>query len=259
MSSIFSLKDKVAIITGAEGGLGSAAAMCYAYNGAHLALLGLGKEGLDTVKRDVEAETDRKVITIETDVTNEEAVAAAVQQVMDTFGKIDILLNNAGIALSGDVVNLSWADWEKTMNVNLGGVFLMSKAVVPHMQAQQYGKIVNIASINAIVADTTPELFRHAYNASKIGVIGLTRAMAASYGRDNITVNAVGPGLFETNMTKDTLFQHDGFMDAYNHQSPAQRPGREGELSGTLIYLSSDASSYVTGQTIFVDGGMSVV
>lgn len=257
--SMFQLKDRIAVITGAEGGLGSAAAMCFAKHGANLALLGLDEDGLRQVQQDVQSKTDRKALVVVTDVTDEENVKASVQKVMDAYGHIDILLNNAGIALPGDVVNLSWEDWEKTMNVNLGGVFLMSKHVIPHMQKRSYGKIVNTASINAIVADTTPELYRHAYNASKMGVIGLTRAMAASYMRDGITINAVGPGLFETNMTRDTLFEHEGFMQAYNSQSPAQRPGKEGELSGTLLYFSSDASSYVTGQTIFVDGGMSVV
>lgn len=257
--AIFELKDRVAVITGAEGGLGSAASMCYAAHGADLALLGLDKNGLEQVKADIQKEFDVEIMTAVADVTDEAAVKAAVEAVMAKFGRIDILLNNAGIAIGGDVVHLSLDDWNKTMAINLGGIFLMSKYVIPHMQQAKYGKVVNIASINALVADTEPTLFRHAYNASKNGVIGLTRAMAASYMRDGITVNSVGPGLFESNMTRDTLFQHDGFMKAYNAQSPAGRPGREGELSGTLIYLSSDASSYVTGQNIFVDGGMSVV
>ena len=124
---------------------------------------------------------------------------------------------------------------------------------------RNYGKIVNLASINAVIGDKNPALYRHVYNASKAAVMGLTIGMATSYMQHGITVNAVGPGLFETEMTADTLFKADDFMKMYNYQCPASRPGKRGELNGTILYLSSDASSYVTGQTFFVEGGIKFV
>ncbi len=178
---------------------------------------------------------------------------------MNHFGQIDILLNNAGVATGGSVENTSVEAWDKVMDINVNGIFLMSKYVVPHMRERKYGKIINIASINAVLADKDPSLFRHSYNTSKAAVRGLTMGMAASYMQDNITVNSIGPGLFESEMTENTLFKHEPFLRAYNTISPAGRPGKKGELNGTIIYLSSDASSYVTSQHILVDGGFAIV
>ena len=196
---------------------------------------------------------------MECDVTDEENVQAAVNKVLSEFGKIDILLNNAGVAVSGAVEDIPSEEWDKEMNVNVKGYYLMSKYIVPHMRRQKYGRIVNIASVNAVVADKVPVLARHAYNASKAAVRGLTMGMAASYAVDNITVNSVGPGLFESEMTENTLFANKDFMNMYNTLTPAGRPGQRGELNGTLIYFSSEACSYVTGQHIIVDGGFSIV
>ena len=149
--------------------------------------------------------------------------------------------------------------WDKAFNTNVRGQFFMAKYVVPGMKKQKYGKIVNIASVNAIIADKDEIFVRHSYNASKAAVRGLTIGMAASYAQYGITVNAVGPGLFESEMTKDTLFKSQAFLDGYDRLNPSGRPGRRGELNGTILYLSSDASSYVQGQLIIVDGGGSIV
>ncbi|HAH62632.1 MAG TPA: short-chain dehydrogenase, partial [Treponema sp.] len=124
---------------------------------------------------------------------------------------------------------------------------------------RKYGKIVNIASVNAVVADKNDVFVRHSYNASKAAVKGLTLGMAASYAQYGITVNAVGPGLFESEMTSETLFKSKEFLDMYDRLNPSSRPGQRGELNGTILYLSSDASSYVQGQLIVVDGGGSIV
>ena len=121
------------------------------------------------------------------------------------------------------------------------------------------GKIVNIASVNAVIADKNDTFIRHSYNASKAAVLGLTKGMACSYARYNITVNAIGPALFETEMTANTLFKSEAFLQGYNMMNPAGRPAHKGELNGTVLYLSSDASSYVQGQFIIVDGGGSLV
>ncbi len=256
--NLFDLTGKVAIVTGASSGLGASAAKAYAEYGADVALLARRKERIDELAAEITA-TGRRALAVPCDVGDIASVEAAVETVMKTFGKIDILLNNAGVATRGTVENLAPEEWDKAMDINVKGIYLMCKYVVPHMREQKYGKIVNIASVNAIIADKGADLARHVYNTSKAAVRGLTMGMAASYMEDNITVNSIGPGLFETEMTEGTLFKHDAFMQMYNHQCPASRPARKDELNGTILYLSSDASSYVTSQHIIVDGGISVV
>lgn len=255
---LFGLKGRVAVVTGASSGLGADAARAYAAYGADVALLARRKERLEELAVELRRQGVR-ALPVACDVSDEAEVKAAVQEVMDNFGRIDILLNDAGVAVAGGVETLTVDDWDKSMNINVKGMFLMCKYVVPHMRERKYGKIVNIASVNATLADKAPELWRHSYNASKAAVMGLTIGLAASYAADNITANSIGPGLFESEMTENTLFKHEAFMNMYDALTPASRPGGKGELNGTIIYLSSDASSYTTGQHIIVDGGFSIV
>lgn len=258
MKNMFDIKGKYAVVTGASSGLGKNAAIAYASMGANVALLARNIEKLKDTEKEVK-KYDVKVILVECDVTKEESVKNAVETIMNNFGRIDILLNNAGVAVAGGVDSLSEEDWDKSFNTNVKGMYFMSKYVIPVMKKQNYGKVVNVASVNAIVGDKEDIFIRHSYNASKAAVLGLTKGMACSYAKYNITVNAVGPGLFETGMTKDTLFKSDKFLNAYNKMNPSCRPGREGEVSGPILFLSSDASSYVQGQFIVVDGGGSSV
>ena len=257
--NLFDLTGKIAVVTGASSGLGADAAKAYAEYGADVALFARRKDVLESVASDIEKTTGRKTLAVECDVSKEDDVKKAIEEVISHFGKIDILLNDAGVAVPGTVEQLTVESWDKSMDINVKGMFLMAKYVIPYMRKQKYGKIVNIASVNAIVADKPMELARHVYNTSKAAVRGLTMGMAASYGVDNITVNSIGPGLFETEMTKDTLFKAQAFMKMYKDLDPQSRAGCKGELNGTVIYLSSDASSYVTGQHIIVDGGFSIV
>ena len=201
----------------------------------------------------------KKYIIHYSNISDEGSVREAVNRAASEFGGIDILLNDAGTAVPGTMETLSAEDWDRAMNINVRGMFLMCKYIVPGMRARKYGKIVNIASVNAVIADKEPALARHVYNTSKAAVRGLTIALAASYMLDNITVNSIGPGLFESEMTENTLFANAAFLKTYNAIAPAGRPGERGELNGTIIYLSSEASSYVTGQHILVDGGVSIV
>jgi gluconate 5-dehydrogenase len=254
----FDLTGRVAVVTGASSGLGADAAMAYAEAGADVALLARRKDRLDEMVKKIEA-TGRKALAVQCDVSDEASVKAACEEVLNHFGKVDILLNNAGIAQRGSVENLTTEQWDQSMDINVKGIFLMCKYLIPQMKEHKYGRIVNVASINAVLADKGDALVRHVYNTSKAAVLGLTKGMAATYAQDNITVNALGPGLFMSEMTADTLFQHEGFMNMYNALTPASRPGAQGELNGPIIFFSSDATSYVTGQFIVVGGGFDIV
>lgn len=256
--NLFDLTGKVAVVTGASSGLGADAARAYAAQGADVALLARRKEKLDSIVKEIEA-TGRRAFAVQCDVSREEDVKHAVEEVLNHYGKIDILLNNAGIAIGGSVENLTVEQWDTGMDINVKGIFLMCKYIVPHMKEQKYGRIVNVASVNAIVADKPAPLVRHVYNASKSAVLGLTKGLAASHAQYGITVNAVGPGLFESEMTADTLFTNEAFMNMYNSLCPASRPGLRGELNGPILFLSSDGCSYTTGQFIVVDGGFTLV
>ena len=258
MATLFNLTGKIAVISGASSGLGADAARGFADAGADIVIMARRKEKLDALAKEIE-DKGRNVLAVACDVTNEESVKFAIDKAIETYGKIDILVNMAGVAVSGGVHDLTLEDWNKSIETNLTGVYLVSKYVVPHMIAANYGKIVNISSVNAIIADKLDVFIRHGYNASKAGVIGLTRGMAASYGKNNITVNAVGPGLFESEMTSDTLLSSESFVKGYNAANPMSRFAERGELNGTLLYFGSDASSYVNGQYITVDGGATIV
>lgn len=255
---MFDLKGKIAVITGASSGLGSDAARDFARQGVNVALLARREEKLEAVAAECR-EIGVDAIAIKCDVCDEDMVKAAIDKVMEHFGHIDILLNNAGVAVRGGVDTLTQEEWNRSMDTNVRSIFLVSKYVVPHMIEQKYGKIVNVASVNAIIADKADLFIRHGYNTSKAAVLGLTKGMAASYGKYNITVNAVGPGLFESEMTENTLFKSEAFLNGYNAQCPLCRPGKHGEVSGPVLFFASDLSSYVTGQFVVIDGGTSIV
>jgi gluconate 5-dehydrogenase len=253
MKNMFDLTGRVAIVTGAAGGLGSSAVRAYLEYGAQVAALDVDEAGLAALADELQND-GHTILTCVCDVSDEGSVNGAVARVIETYGKVDILFNNAGIA-TGVEPDSPMEIWDKTMEINLRGQWLMIRAVLPGMVERKYGRIVNSSSINATV--TFKYLPLHPYCASKAGVLGLTRSVAAYYGVHGITCNAVCPGLFITNMTRDTWSPE--MKEGYNQTVPLGRAGGEDELNGTLIYLSSDASAYVTGAEIMVDGGGSVV
>lgn len=254
MNQLFNLEGKVAVVIGASGGLGSDAAYAYATSGASVALLARSKNKLEKLAADLK-ESGTKALAIACDIKEEESIKYAVDQIIKEFGHIDILLNCFGTSVSGSVTDIDIQDWEHVNEINLRGVYLACKHILPYMKDQNYGKIINIASIHALIGVIPDEQAVHVYSATKAGIVGLTRSIAATYAKYGITVNAIAPGLFRTNMTENSFFAIPQMLDMYNSMCPAGRPSNKGDLNGTVIYLSSDASAYVTGQLIAVDGG----
>lgn len=255
MKSLFDLTGKVAIITGAAGGLGRGAALAYAEHGASVGVLDVNASPLDCLVREI-ATKGVQAVAAPCDLTKESDVKVAVDTFMDKFGKIDILLNNAGVAVMGSVEDITLEDWNRGVAVNLTSMFLTCKYIIPHMKAAKYGKIINIASIDSIISNKGDEMARHSYNATKGGVNGLTIGMAGCYSKYGLTVNSICPALFRTEMTEKLLFQYKPFMDRYLSQNAIGRPGEQEEFNGLVLFLSSDASSYITAQNIIIDGGL---
>ncbi len=256
MSKLFDLSGKRAVVTGASSGLGVQMAGALAEYGADVALLARRKEKLEQVKQEIEQKYSRKVIAVECDVANLDQVKEAVEVVKTELGGVDILVNNAGVGGIGEASQMSLPEWQKVVDVNLTGVFLCAQQFGQLMIEQKYGKIINIASIFGKTANLAFPVA--AYHATKGAVVNLTRALAAEWAKNNITVNAIGPGFFESEMTmgiKDNQ-EANAFIVGGN---PMHRWGKEGELNGALILLASDASSFITGQTIYVDGGWTAV
>lgn len=257
--NLFDFKNRVVVIAGASSGLGADAARAFAEHGADVVIMARRKEKLDTLAEEINAKGLGKAFAVQCDVSDEESVKNAVNIIKKCYGKIDILFNNAGIAMLGTVETLSDEDWDRAINVNLKGIIYMSKYVIPIMKEKNYGRIINTASVNSFLADKPMALWRHSYNMTKAGVIGLTRAMAASYTQFGITTNAVCPGLFESEMTADTLFKAEEFMKMYNGLCSASRPGSRGELNAPILFFASEGAGYVSGQYLLVDGGFSIV
>ncbi|TZE80264.1 SDR family NAD(P)-dependent oxidoreductase [Calorimonas adulescens] len=255
MSGLFDLTGKTAVVTGASSGLGVQFAKALASQGADVAVVARRYDRLTALCDEIRA-TGRRALAIKCDVTREEDVKVAVSRVMDEFGRIDILVNNAGVAAGDGVESLSEEDWDKVLDTNLKSIYLFTKHVVPHMKEKHYGRIINTASMWGVVGNAAMPVT--AYHASKGGVVNLTRALAGELAQFNITVNAIGPGFFESEMTQDIICSEE-FKNYLNSRCPMKRLGQPGELDGIVVYLASDASSYTTGQTICVDGGWTAV
>lgn len=250
MNSLFDLSGKVAVVTGAARGLGEAIATGLSRAGADIVASDV-LEISDTIKK-IEAE-NRRAIGIKADVSNEADVKALMDFAASSLGKIDILVNNAGIFRMSPAEDTRPEDWDRVMDINLKGQFLCAKEASRQMIKQKSGKIINIASIAGILAFVESA----AYNSSKAGSIQLTKTLAAEWARYNIRVNAICPGIFETEMTKD--FMRDAaFVESVKRDVPLGRAGHADELVGAAIYLASKASDYMTGHAMVVDGGWTV-
>jgi gluconate 5-dehydrogenase len=252
MQSVFELSGKVALVTGAYRGLGFAIAQGLARAGASVVLNGRRIEAVEPAARALTAQS-LKASTAIFDVTDRDAVRAAVNAIESEHGRIDVLVNNAGIQRRGALADFSQQDWDDIIATNLTAPFVVSQAVLPGMIARKSGKIVHIASLMSELA--RPSVVP--YTAAKGGVRQLTRGMAVELAPHNIQVNAIAPGYFATEMNR-ALIDNAEFNAWVCKRTPAGRWGQPDELAGIAVFLASSASNYMTGQLLIVDGGMSV-
>lgn len=255
---LFDLTGKVALVTGASSGLGVQFAKALARQGADVAICARRVEKLETVKAEVEA-LGVKCFAIKCDVSNVEDIKTMVAAVEEYYGKIDILVNNAGVGDAAPAELMSDEAWRKVIGVNLDSVFYVAREVGKVMLKNGYGKIINIGSLHSEVTMSNNCWPVAAYCASKGGVKMLTKALAVEWAKKGITVNAIGPAYFGSEMTQGVINESGAFNAVAGAYCPMGREGKEGELDGALIYFASDASSYTTGQILLVDGGWTAI
>jgi NAD(P)-dependent dehydrogenase (short-subunit alcohol dehydrogenase family) len=249
---IFDLTDKVAMVTGSTKGLGENSAMALAKAGANVAVCGRNTTDMKRVSqaiRDLGRDSSGFVL----DVTSKESVHQGVDKILDRFGKIDILVNNAGLNHREPVVDYPEEAWDLVINTNLKGYFLVGQAVAPHMLERGYGKVINMSSILGKIA--LPNQL--AYASAKGGVVQMTKIMALEWAKKGIRVNAIAPTYFETEMVKPIRDDPERF-DFINTRTPMGRWGYLPEMDGLVIFLAAPASDFITGQTIYIDGGWTI-
>lgn len=257
MKQLFDLTGRVALVTGCSGGLGVQMAKALAQQGADLVIMARRYEKLLEVKQEIESAHGVKVLPILCDVTNTEAVDKMVDEAIEKFGHIDIVVNNAGTGAITPAEDITDAQFENEMQIDLFGTFRVARAVAKKsMIPNKYGRVINIASMYGLVgnkiAPSSP------YHAAKGGVVNLTRALAGEWGKYGITVNTICPGYFMTPLTKDTLTT-EYFTNYAKSVIPLERYGEEGELDSAVVFLAADESRYVTGVALPVDGGYTCV
>ncbi len=250
----FSLEGQVGIVTGGGQGLGKMFCHAFAEAGADIVVAELNAETGPVTVAEIEAK-GRKAHFVQTDVRDEASVASMVAEAIDKFGKIDFLMNNAGIVQHLEAEKVQAADWREVVDVNLTGVFLCSQAVGRHMIERQQGRIINIASMSGLIVNI-PQA-QASYNASKAAVIQLTKSLASEWAPHNIRVNAIAPGYMNTAMASP-FFEDPAYGGVWINAIPMKRPGEPEELGPAAVFLASEASSYVTGATVVVDGGYTV-
>ena len=252
---MFNLKGRVAVVTGASSGLGKQISMALAKQGADLVILARRIERLEEFKIELEKE-GVKVLPVKCDVTSTEDIDNACSAAVKEFGKVDILVNCAGSSKDKGVLDMDDDEWDFTIATDETSVFKMTRAFGNVMKKNNYGRIINIASMYGLVGNT--EIPTIAYHASKGAVVNFTRAVAAELATSGITCNAICPGYFYTELTTQVL-DTDQFQEFAKTHVPMQRYGKEGELSSAVIFLAADESSYVNGVILPVDGGYTAV
>ena len=249
--SLFDLTGKVAIVTGASRGLGQTFAKALASAGADLAITSRTRGSLNAFQKEVEA-MGRRAVPLELDVRDEGSIRRMVSEVAKAFGRIDILVNNAGCNVRKPAVDVTWDDWNLILDTNLRGAFFVAQSVAKEMIPNGRGRIINIGSVTSVMgyAGLGP------YGASRGGIRQLTMSLADDWGPHGITVNCLAPGWFKTEQNK-VMYEDPEWVAYLVDRIPMRRPGKMSDLEGPVIFLASDASEYVTGQTLLVDGGIS--
>ena len=249
-TQLFDLSERVAIVTGTSRGLGQYFGRALARAGADLVITSRSADDLQAFKNEIET-LDRKALPLQLDVTSYDSIQAMVEAAHDHYGRIDILVNNAGCNVRKHSVDITWDDWNLVLNTNLRGTFFVAQAVAKKMIPRHYGRIINIGSVTSVFgfAGLAP------YCASRGGVKQLTMSLADDWGKCGITVNCLAPGFFQTAQTR-VLYEDTQWVDYIVDRIPLKRPGAPNDLDGTVVFLASDASEYITGQTILVDGGI---
>jgi NAD(P)-dependent dehydrogenase (short-subunit alcohol dehydrogenase family) len=247
------LKDKVAIVTGAGSGIGRATSAIFAREGALLVLNDIDRQGLDKVTAQIGKDKSRAVVG---DISKEETARRLAEEAMSAFGRIDVLVNNAGIHFLKDVTDMSVEEWDRLMDINLKSMFLCCKHVIPHMLKRKKGAIVNLASISSFIGQEMEGASTFAYNITKAGARQLTTSLASRYAADGIRVNCVCPGNVETNILKRATPEEAAeFWRQAAHWEPVGRNAQPEEIANAILFLASDEASFVTGCPLLVDGG----
>jgi NAD(P)-dependent dehydrogenase (short-subunit alcohol dehydrogenase family) len=244
------MDGKVALITGGSRGLGKQMGLALAEAGAEVALCSRGAEDIAAAARDLQAETGQRCVGYACDVSDAAQVGAMVAEVLETFGQIDVLINNAGINIRGAIEELTLEQFLQVQAINVTGVWLMCRAVAKHMKARRYGRVINVGSMLSVVS--IPE--RTPYASSKGAVLQMTRTLALEWAPHNITVNAIMPGPFATELNLPLINDPEKYAQ-FASQVPLGRWGDLEEIGGLALFLASDASSFVTGAGIAIDGG----
>ena len=249
MQELFDLSGKVAIVTGTSRGLGQYFARALAKAGADLVITSRKLSSLTEFKQEIQS-LGRKALSVQLDVLLESDIENMVRATIEEYGKIDILVNNAGLNIRKPSIEVSSQDWDTVLDTNLKGSFFCAQAVAKEMMKQNYGRIINIGSCTCVFGMEGIA----AYTASRGAVLAMTRSLAAEWGKFGITVNVLAPGWFKTAQNK-VLYENKEWVDYITSRIPLNRPGQPHDLDGTVIFLASDASEYITGQIILVDGG----
>jgi NAD(P)-dependent dehydrogenase (short-subunit alcohol dehydrogenase family) len=249
--TLFDLTGQVAIVTGASRGLGQYFARALAQAGADLVLTSRNREALAQFESEIKA-LGRRVLSLALDVRSQESIEKMAADAETGFGQLHILVNNAGCNIRKPALDVTWSDWNQILDTNLRGTFFVAQTVARRMIANGYGRIVNIGSVTSVFgyAGLAP------YGASRGGVRQLTMSLADDWGKHGVTVNCLAPGWFRTEQNK-ILYEDPAWVEYLVERIPLKRPGEPHDLDGAIVFLASEASRYVTGQTLLVDGGIS--
>jgi gluconate 5-dehydrogenase len=248
---LFDLSGRVAIVTGTSRGLGQYMARALAKAGADLVLTSRTRESLRAFEEEIKA-LGRRAVSLDLDVRNLESIERMVGEAEKAFGRLDILVNNAGCNVRKPALDVTWDDWNLILDTNLRGSFFVAQAVARRMIPRGYGRIINIGSVTSVAgyAGLGP------YGASRGGIRQLTMSLADDWGKHGVTVNCLAPGWFRTEQNK-VLYENKEWVEYLCDRIPVKRPGRPEDLDAAVVFLAAEASRYVTGQTLLVDGGIS--